>query len=184
MHRPRLAGFGRGTGWKLSSPSSQSGPSLLLFFLVKFQLALSVFLSQAIGVTDHGSNEIISFSVLFPSSKSFFFACCFAAWQAWRSVEDVLPSEGVRNSLKCLPAFPNAWPFLDRTTFTVRRCSRFFGLRLCDSFRPIDRRKISDIDASIGLCTATPRPHTSIPYTLYARIHILKESCLAWPRGR
>ena len=35
-----------------------------------------------------------------------------------------------------------------------------------------------------GLCTATSRPHTSTPYTLYARIHIVKERCLAWPRGR
>ena len=47
MHRPRLTEFGRGTGSKLSS---SSGPSLLLFFLVKFQLTLPVLLSQAMEI--------------------------------------------------------------------------------------------------------------------------------------
>ena len=31
---------------------------------------------------------------------------------------------------------------------------------------------------------STTRPHTKVPYTLYARILIVKERNLAWPRGR
>ena len=155
--------------------------SLLLSFLVKFQLALFVLSSQAMEL------EIMEAIRSFPLQFSFkartvFFCLLLCSMRHCESVEGVLPSEGVWKFSKCLPAFPYAWPFLDRTTFTVLCCSCSLGLRLCDSFRPC--RKLSDIDASAGLCTATSRPHTSTPYTLYARIHIVKERCLAWPRGR
>ena len=83
-----------------------------------------------------------------------------------------LPSEGVRKFSKCLPAFPYAWSFLKRTTFTVRCCSRSFGLRLCDSFRPL--RKLSDIDAPacaqrLHVHTHQYPTHSTHAYTLWKR---------------
>ena len=88
----------------------QSGPSLLLFFLVKFQLTLFVLSSQAMELL---LLEIMEAMRSFPLQFSFkarpaffFLACCFAACRHGESIEGVLPLEGVRKFSKCLPAFP------------------------------------------------------------------------------
>ena len=108
--------------------------------------------------------------------KQFFFGCCFAACRHGESVEEVLRSEGVRKFAKCLPAFPYTWSFLDRTTLTVRCCSRSFWLRLCDSLRP--RRKLSDIDAPacaqrLHVHTHQYPTHSTHTYTLWKRAVLL-----------
>ena len=77
-----------------------------------------------------------------------------------------------------LNVYQHAWPFLDRTTFTVRCCSRSLGLRLCNSFRPC--RKLSDIDALACAQRLHIHTHKYPTHTLYARIHCERAlSCLA-----
>ena len=151
---------------------------------MKFQLALSVLLSQAMELQIMEAMRLFPFHFSFKARTVFFFACCFAACRHGESVEEVLPSEGVRKFSKCLLAFPYAWPFLDRTTFTVRCCSRSFGLRLCDSIRT--RRKLSDIDASA--CAQRLHVHTHVVVntlrTLRTHTHCERElSCLATEEG-
>ena len=69
--------------------------------------------------------------------------------------------------------FPQAWPFLDRKNFTVRCCSRPWGLRGCDLF-------VVSFLISILRLVHSDSAHISVSYTLCARIHIVKERCLAW----
>ena len=71
---------------------------------------------------------------------------------------------------------------LDRTNFTVRCCSRPWGLRGCDSFWP--RRKLSDTCIYASTCAQRLRVHTH-QYTLRTHTHqVVKKRRLAWPRGR
>ena len=156
-----------------------SGPSLLLFFFVKFQLPLFVLSSLAIELLLLEIMEAMRSIPLQVSIKvrRVFFACCFEACTHGEIVEGVLPSEGLRKFSKCLPDFLDAWPFLDRTTFTVRCCSRSLGLSfatcldLAVSFPTLMLRLVQSDSRSTHINTLhTLRTHTDCERAL---------SCLA-----
>ena len=139
------------------------------FFLVKFQLALIVLSSQATELEIMEAIRSFPLQFSFKARTVFFFCLLLCSMGHGESVEGELPSEGVWKFSICLPAFPYAWPFLDRTIFTVLCCSRSLGLRLCDSFRPC--RKLSDINASacaqrLHVHTHQHTTHSTHAYTL------------------
>ena len=161
----------------------QGGPSLLRFFLVKFQLYLSC-RHKPWSQRSWKQRGHFPFSSLSKLAHFFFclLHCTFCSTRHSKSIEGVLPSDGVRKFSNVSQHF--LMPGLSWT-----------GQTSLSGVAPVpwDWEDATCLDLVVsflismlrwGLCTSTPHPHTSTwPYTLYARIHIVKERRLAWPQG-
>ena len=157
----------------------QSGPSLLLFFLVKFQLQLAPVVFASHAVRDHGSNEIVSPSVLFQSSDSFF-SCLQHAGM-------------VKVSRECC-RLTTFWNFLNvYQHFLMSGLSWTGQPSLCDVAPvPLDWDYATRLDLGVSFlmcidasaCEQRLHVHDRQTSILYTLCETLKERCLAWPRGR